>query len=931
MDYKDTLNLPKTQFPMKANLVKKEPEILKRWDEIGLYKLIRKSSKGKPIFILHDGPPYANGHIHMGTAFNKILKDIIVKSRQMAGYDAPYVPGWDCHGLPIEHNVDKELGEKKKEMSPVEIRRYCKDYAKKFVEIQKQEFKRLGVLGEWDNPYLTMSPDYQATIVREFSKFALNGSLVRSKKPIYWCIHCKTALAEAEVEYKERVSPSIFVRFRMISDLGSIYPELKGANEIYIVIWTTTPWTIPANLAIALNPSFEYVAVDTKKDGIMILAQGLSDICMHDFGYSDYEVVATIDPKKLEGMEAEHPLYKRSSKIVLASYVTLDAGTGCVHIAPGHGGEDYETGLKYGLETYSPVDDEGRFTKDVEYFAGMQVFEANVAVNQKLKEKGALIKEDEITHEYPHCWRCKKPVIFRATEQWFISMEKNDLRKKALEAISKVRWIPYWGKDRIYGMIENRPDWCISRQRVWGVPITIFYCKKCKKPFISKEAAEYVAKKIEKHGADIWFTEPAEKLLPEGTKCPECGSTEFEKEKDILDVWFDSGVSFAAVLEKRQDLRYPADIYLEGSDQHRGWFHSSLLCSVGTRGKPPYKSVLTHGFVVDAQGRAMHKSMGNVIGPDELVRDYGAEIIRMWVSAEDYKDNIRLSKEIMQRLVEAYRRIRNTCRYLLGNLYDFDPEKDRVPYAEMEEIDKWILHRLQEMNERVQRAYSEFEFHIVYHTLHNFCVLDLSAIYLDIIKDRLYTYPPKSLKRRSAQTAMNEILEVMVRIMAPVLSFTADEVWQYMKGKRAESVHMEQFIPVKEEYKDQKLKDRWEKLLDIRAEVNKAMEIARKSKIIGHSLEADLTIGASPKLMDFLLPYKDQLRTIFIVSNVTLTSVEDLNEGFESEEIPGLKILVKKSSYPKCERCWIHDSSVGKNPDYPDLCQRCIEAIKELK
>ncbi|RLB11443.1 MAG: isoleucine--tRNA ligase [Deltaproteobacteria bacterium] len=931
MDYKDTLNLPKTKFPMKANLVKKEPEMLKRWDQINLYKLIRERSKGRPLFILHDGPPYANGHIHMGTAFNKILKDIIVKSKQMSGYDAPYVPGWDCHGLPIEHNVDKELGEKKKNMSPVEIRRYCRDYAKRFVEIQKQEFKRLGVLGEWDNPYLTMSYDYQATIVREFSKFALNGSLVRSKKPIYWCIYCKTALAEAEVEYKEHVSPSIFVKFRMISDLTSIYPQLKGIKDIYIVIWTTTPWTIPANLAIALNPSFEYVAVDTKKDGVMILAEGLSDICMHDFGYKDYEVITSIDPKKLEGLEAEHPLYKRSSKIVLASYVTLDAGTGCVHIAPGHGEEDYETGLKYGLETYSPVDDEGRFTKDVEYFAGMQVFEANKAVNQKLKEKGALIKEDEITHDYPHCWRCKNPVIFRATEQWFISMEKNELRKKALEAISQVKWIPYWGKDRIYSMIENRPDWCISRQRVWGVPITMFYCKRCKKPFISKEVAEYVAEKVEKYGADVWFAEPAERLLPQGTRCPECGSDEFEKEKDILDVWFDSGVSFAAVLEKRKDLAYPADIYLEGSDQHRGWFHSSLLCSVGTRGKPPYKSVLTHGFVVDAQGRAMHKSLGNVISPEELIRDYGAEIIRMWVSAEDYKDNIRLSNEIMQRLVEAYRRIRNTCRYLLGNLYDFDPEKDQVPYSEMEEIDRWILHRLQEINERVQKAYSDFEFHIVYHTLHNFCVLDLSAIYLDIIKDRLYTYPPKSLKRRSAQTAMNEILEVMVRLMAPVLSFTADEIWQYMKGKRAESVHMEQFIPVKEEYKDQQLKERWEKLLEIRGEVNKAMEIARKNKIIGHSLEADITIGASSKLMDFLLPYKDQLKTIFIVSNVALVPLEDLKEGFESEEVPGLKIHVVKSPYKKCERCWIHDESVGKNPSYPDICQRCVEAVEAIR
>lgn len=931
MDYKATLNLPKTEFPMKANLVKKEPEILRRWERINLYKLIRERSKGRPLFILHDGPPYANGHIHMGTAFNKILKDIIVKSKQMAGFDAPYLPGWDCHGLPIEHNVDKELGEKKAQMSVVEIRKYCREYAQRFINIQREEFKRLGVLGEWDRPYLTMDYGYQATIVREFGKFALNGSLVRSKKPIYWCIYCKTALAEAEVEYKEHVSPSIFVKFPMLSDLSHLSPKLKDRNDIYIVIWTTTPWTIPSNLAIALNPSFEYVAVDTRGQGIMIMAEGLADICMHDLGYRDYEIIARFDARRLEGLEAKHPIYDRKSKIVLASYVTLDAGTGCVHIAPGHGREDYETGLEYDLDTYSPVDDNGCFTEDVQYFAGIQVFEANKLVNQKLKELGALIKEDEITHEYPHCWRCKNPVIFRATEQWFISMEKNGLRKNALDAISRVKWIPYWGRDRIYKMIENRPDWCISRQRAWGVPITIFYCKSCGNPLISQEIIDSVSRRIEESGADIWFSEPAERLLPEGTKCPNCGGKEFEKEKDILDVWFDSGVSFAAVLERNNDLRCPADIYLEGSDQHRGWFHSSLLCSVGTRGRPPYKSVLTHGFVVDAQGRAMHKSLGNVIYPDELIRDYGAEIIRMWVAAEDYKDNIRLSREIMQRLVEAYRRIRNTCRYILGNLYDFDPEKDSVPYDKMEELDKWILHRLQEINEKVQKAYEDFEFHIVYHTLHNFCVLDLSSFYLDIIKDRLYTSHSNSMERRSAQTAMNEVLEVMVRLMAPVLSFTADEVWQYMRGKRSESVHMEQFIPVKEEYKDPRLKARWDEIIEIRSEVNKALEIARKNKLIGHSLEAEVTLGLSPKLMERLSPYKDQLRSIFIVSSVKLLPIEDMREGIESESVSGLKIYVSVSPHPKCERCWIHDASVGKDPRYPGICQRCIDVLSGIQ
>ncbi len=931
MDYKDTLNLPKTEFPMKANLVKKEPEILKRWEAIKLYKLIRESSKNKPLFILHDGPPYANGHIHMGTAFNKILKDIIIKSKQMAGFNVPYIPGWDCHGLPIEHNVDKELGTKKAKMSTVEIRKYCREYAKKFVNIQRDEFKRLGVIGDWENPYLTMNYKYQATIIEEFGKFALNGGLIRSKKPIYWCIYCKTALAEAEVEYKEHESPSIFVKFPVISDMSHISTKLKNRNDIYIVIWTTTPWTIPSNLAIALNPSFEYIAIDTKKDGIMIMAEALSDICMNDFGYKDYEIIERFEANKLEGLEARHPLYERISKIVLASYVTLDAGTGCVHIAPGHGREDYETGLEYGLDVYSPVDDEGRFTNEVKYFAGVNVFEANKLVNQKLQEVGALIKEGSIIHEYPHCWRCKEPVIFRATKQWFISMEQNNLRKNALKAISEVKWIPMWGKDRIFNMIENRPDWCISRQRVWGVPITIFYCKKCGNPLITKEIIEHITKKVQTQGADIWFSESVNNLLPEKTKCPKCGNSKFEKEKDILDVWFDSGVSFAAVLEKNPDLTCPADIYLEGNDQHRGWFHSSLLCSVGTRGIPPYKAVLTHGFVVDAKGKAMHKSIGNVIYPDELIRNYGAEIIRMWVAAEDYKDNMRLSKEIMQRLVEAYRRIRNTCRYILGNLYDFDPKKHKVSYDDMEELDKWILHRLQEINEKIQKAYEDFEFHIVYHTLHNFCVVDLSSFYLDIVKDRLYTSSPESIKRRSAQTAMNEILEVLVRLMAPVLSFTADEVWQYMKGDRSKSVHTEEFIPVKNKYKNNKLREKWEKIIELRGEVNKALEIARKRKIIGHSLEADVTLGIPAKLMKIFKSYsEDQLREIFIVSGIKLITLEEISEGIDSELFQGMKIYVTKSPYPKCERCWIRDKSVGNNNKHPNICKKCVDAIEEL-
>jgi isoleucyl-tRNA synthetase len=931
MDYKQTLNLPDTSFPMKANLVKREPEILERWESQDLYKIIRRSSKGKRRYLLHDGPPYANGHIHMGTAFNKILKDIIIKSRQMAGFDTPYVPGWDCHGLPIEHKVDIELGARKAGMSQAEVRRYCRQYAEKFIDIQRSEFKRLGVFGEWDNPYLTMAYPYEATIVREFGKFALNGSLMRSKKPIYWCISCRTALAEAEVEYEEHASPSIFVKFPLVSDLGGLAPALKG-KKVFVLIWTTTPWTIPANLAIALNPELEYVAVETKGGEVYILAKGLLEVCMDTFRLEGYRVIAELDPKDLHRLEARHPLYERPSLLVLAPYVTLDAGTGCVHTAPGHGREDYETGVLYGLDVYSPVDDTGRFTEDVGFFAGEVVFEANRHVTEKLSEVGALLAQKEITHEYPHCWRCKKPVIFRSTEQWFISMDKTGLREKALEAIKKVNWIPAWGQERIYNMIANRPDWCISRQRAWGVPITVFFCKACGEMLISQEIIDHVSGLMETSGADVWFTEPEDVLVPPGTSCPKCGGRSFEKETDILDVWFDSGVSFAAVMEYRDYLGSPADLYLEGSDQHRGWFHSSLLCSAGTRGAAPYYGVLTHGFVVDGEGKAMHKSAGNVISPGELIKDYGAEIIRLWVAAEDYRDNIRLSQEILQRLTEAYRRIRNTCRFLLGNLGDFDPDRDRVPYRQMEELDRWVLHRLQGLSERILQAYERFDFHPVYHNLHNFCVLDLSSFYLDIIKDRLYTSPRASVARRSAQTAMNEILEVLVRAMAPVLSFTADEIWQYMKGSgRAPSVHAELFVPVNEAYKDPELEGRWDTIISVRKEATRALEIARKERRIGHPLDASVTLGLPPKLLAALAPYREHLRAILIVSSVQLSRAEEVEDGLPGEALPEVRVRVSPCGDPKCERCWIHDPTVGHDPEHVTLCTRCVLALREIE
>ena len=929
MDYKQTLNLPKTSFPMKANLVKREPEMLEKWEKENLYKRIREASKGRRRYMLHDGPPYANGNIHMGTAFNKILKDIIIKSKQMADFDVPYVPGWDCHGLPIEHKVDTELGDKKGQLTQTEIRQYCRRYAERYIDIQRNEFKRLGVFGEWERPYLTMNFAYEAVIVREFGKFALNGSLVRSKKPVYWCTSCRTALAEAEVEYGEHTSPSIFVAFPMVTDLGKDYPALQG-KDVSVVIWTTTPWTIPANLAIALHPDLPYVAVDTGDGRVMIMARGLADICMDTFGISSYEIIAELDAGRLENHRARHPLYDRESLIVLAPYVTLDAGTGCVHTAPGHGREDYETGLAYDLEVYSPVDDAGCFTKDVEYFAGLNVFDANEIVNKRLTEKGALLKAQDVTHEYPHCWRCKNPVIFRSTEQWFISMDKTGLREKALKAIKEVSWIPGWGQDRIYGLIEKRPDWCISRQRAWGVPITLFHCLECNHLIVSKEILDHIIGMVEKAGADIWFLEPEENLVPPGTKCPECGSARFEKETDILDVWFDSGVSYAAVMEARDYLDSPADLYLEGSDQHRGWFHSSLLCSVGTRGRAPYRNVLTHGFVVDGAGKAMHKSAGNVISPEDLIRNFGAEIIRLWVAGEDYRDNIRLSDEILQRLTEAYRRIRNTCRYLLGNLYDFRSAEDRVPYGQMMELDRWALHRLQEVNERILWAYEGFEFHAVYHALHNFCVLDLSSFYLDIIKDRLYVSPAKSVARRSAQTAMHEILQVLVRLMAPILSFTADEIWQHTEGAEAcPSVHTELFVPVKEQFKDPKLAARWENIVRVRKEVTRALEIARKEKRIGHSLDAAITIGLPDDLLEALKPYHDQLSSLFIVSSVHIVPAQELTEGFESDEIGGLRIYATPSEDPKCERCWVHDPSIGESPEHPTICRRCETALSE--
>jgi isoleucyl-tRNA synthetase len=925
MDYKDTLNLPKTSFPMKANLPKKEPDMLQRWESEQIYHRILEASRGRKKYILHDGPPYANGHIHLGTALNKILKDMIVKSRFMAGFDSDYVPGWDCHGLPIEHQVDKELGDKKLTMTSVEVRRQCRAYAERFIDIQRDEFKRLGVFGEWENPYLTMNYRYQATIVRELGKFFQNGAVYRGKKPVYWCASCVTALAEAEVEYMDSSAPSIYVRFPAKDEFSARIPELKGKN-VYVLIWTTTPWTIPANLAIALHPDESYAAVEAG-DVVYILAERLVAINMETFGISDYRIIATFSGIELEGLIATHPLYNRDSKIIPANFVTLDTGTGAVHIAPGHGQEDYEVGLKYGIDVYAPVDDYGVFTPEVDYFSGKFVFDANKDVIGKLKELGALMASETMDHSYPHCWRCKRPVIFRATHQWFISMEKTGLRKDALKAIDTVTWIPKWGRDRIYGMIQHRPDWCISRQRSWGVPITAMRCAECDAIVAPPELFEKAARLFEEKGADVWFEADVEELAPEGAACPGCGSSKLIKETDILDVWFDSGVSWAAVCEERPNLVYPCDLYLEGSDQHRGWFHSALLTSVGTRGKAPYHGVLTHGFVVDGQGKKMAKSVGNVIPPQEIIDKFGADILRLWVSAEDYRDDIRISPEILDRLSEAYRRIRNTCRFLLGNLADFNPNEHAVPFDQMKDLDRFAMDGLNRIISRVRKAYDDFEFHIVFHTLYNYCTVDLSSLYLDILKDRLYVEKTDGLLRRSAQTALYNILSALVRLMAPILSFTSEEIWTAFRGDSRSSVHVSSFPePISEARLTDEERGKWETMLALRQQVSKALEEARAVKTIGSSLEAKITIEAPDNVVAILSKMEDP-EGFFIVSQLEARSL-GAEMGDEAGQ-PATKVMVSRAEGGKCPRCWMWKPDTDTDDTYRDVCPRCAGVLKE--
>ncbi len=930
MDYKNTLNLPATSFAMKANLPTREPQQLKAWEENGLYEKIRQASQGRPKFILHDGPPYANGNLHIGHALNKILKDIIIRSRQMAGFDAPYVPGWDCHGLPIEHNVDKTLGEKKKEMTQSDIRKKCREYAEGFVNIQREEFKRFGVLGEWDNPYLTMAYDFEARIARECGEFAVNGDMYIGKKPIHWCSSCQTALAEAEIEYKDNTSPSVYVKFKMNDDPSFLSPALSG-KDVFIVIWTTTPWTLPANLAVCLNPDFIYAAVDVGSGGVYILAKELVEQVMKTFGIETYSVLAEFEAGRLENRRCRHPFYDRDSLVILGDHVTIETGTGCVHTAPGHGADDYIIGLKYGLEPYSPVGDNGCFVEDLERFGGQFILKANKEIAAHMEASGALVKQESISHSYPHCWRCKKPVIFRATPQWFISMDKTGLRQKALKEIDSVAWIPSWGRERIYGMIENRPDWCVSRQRSWGVPIPVFYCESCGEVHVTKESVDRIFDLFKEHGADIWFDWDAKDLLPEDAACKACGKTSFKKDANILDVWFDSGVTHAAVLDQRSYLERPADLYLEGSDQHRGWFHSSLLTSVGKTGKAPYKAVLTHGFVVDAKGHKMSKSEGNVIAPKKVIDQYGAEILRLWVASSDYRDDVRISDNILSQLSDAYRRIRNTCRYMLGNLSDFDPSADKVAYADLSDVDKFTLHKLGLLVEKAVKAYDTYEFHTIYHALYNFCSIDLSSFYLDIAKDPLYVLPAKSLKRRGIQTVMHILTDSIARLMAPMLPFTADEVWQHMPAYpgKEESIHLAARAVFEPEWKNEELAGVWDRILDIRGDVTKALELARVQKLIGHPLDASVALCATGENREVLERYKDILKDIFIVSSASLLS-EKQEGAYESPVIEDLSIVIGKAPGEKCQRCWTYDVSTGKNPVFENACDRCCKALEEI-
>ena len=929
MDYSTTLNLPETEFPMRGNLPEREPEFLKFWQDNNVYWKKHDLHADMPKWVLHDGPPYANGKIHMGTALNKILKDIIVKYKYAQGFDVPYVPGWDTHGMPIEHAAIKELGLDRSQLDPLTLRKKCHEFALHWLDVQREDFKRLGVLGDWENPYVTLHHSFEAEQIRVFGTMAKKGYIYKGKKTVYWCPHCETALAEAEIEYGEQKTPTIFVKMPIVKDNGMM-PEACKGKKAYMVIWTTTPWTMPANVAVCLSPTLEYAWVECEGEVLFMAKDLLDDVakrCHKEFG----EVYGTTMGKDMEYAECIHPFPEynnRRSLVVLADYVTLEAGTGCVHTAPGHGDVDFQTGLIYKLPILCPVDSQGKLTAEAgEQFAGMFVFDANIPILKYIAELGMLLGKENIKHQYAHCWRCKNPIIFRATAQWFASVD--GFRDDTLKAIANdVQWIPSWGQQRIHNMVSDRHDWCISRQRVWGVPIPVFYCDKCGEHIINDETINSVANIFAEEGSDAWWAKEAADLLPQGFKCPSCGHDHFHKETDIMDVWFDSGSSHFAVCAKRPELTWPVDMYLEGSDQHRGWFQSSILTSVAVSGKAPYKSVLTHGYVVDGEGRKMSKSVGNVIVPQDVIKKYGADIIRLWAASSDYKADIRLSDKILKQLSDAYRKIRNTMRYILSNTNDFDYEKDAVAYEDMLELDKWALMHLQLLKKEVTAAYEAYDFHVLYHAIHNFCSVEMSSFYMDILKDRLYAYKADSKERRSAQTAMYEILYELVVMLTPILSFTMEEVWQFMK-KPANAPISCQMLPwtkVKEEYLDEALEAKFENFMTVRSEINRVLEVARRNKVIGNSLDASVELYAQGEALEILKSVGEDLKTFLIVSQVKL--VEGTSDEAEATAREDLKVVVKAAAGSKCERCWIYSEEVGSDAEHPTLCPRCASALK---
>lgn len=929
MDYNQTLNLPKTDFPMRAALPQRELEFLKAWEENDQYRQLMQHNEGKPLFVLHDGPPYANGDIHIGHAMNKTLKDFIVRYKNMTGFQSPYVPGWDTHGLPTELKARKQAGiGAGSDISDLELRKICRETALSYVDIQRESFKRLGVIGEWDHPYITLTKDFEEEQIKVFATMASQGHIYKGLKPVYWCPDCKTALAEAEIEYGEDPCHSIYVKFNVTDDMGKLTALGADLSKTYFVIWTTTTWTLPANVAICVGPNFEYSLVKSG-DEFYVMATDLVDAAMADRGTTDYETVGVIQGSELEYMKTQHPFIDRTSLVIVGDHVTLESGTGCVHTAPGHGVDDFIVCQKYPeIPTVVPVDAEGRLTEEAGQFAGLTTDEANKPIAEHLEKIGALFALKKIVHQYPHCWRCHKPIIFRATSQWFCSVD--DFKEAAVAATEDVQWYPAWGKDRMQSMIQERADWCISRQRKWGVPIPVFYCKDCGKEIVDKDLMLRVSKIFGQEGSDAWFAHEAEYFLPEDYKCPHCGAQKgFEKESDIMDVWFDSGSSHAAVLKQRPYLKWPADVYLEGADQYRGWFQSSLLTSVAAGQPAPFKQIITHGWTVDGEGKKMSKSLGNGIDPADIINQYGADILRLWVASSDYHADVRISKEILKQLSDNYRKIRNTARYCLGNLYDFDPDKDMVPNDQLEELDKYALMKLDQVLATARGGYEVYEYHTAAHALHNFCVVDMSNFYFDVLKDRLYTSAPNSATRRAAQTVLYKVLDALTLVLTPILAFTCDEIWKAMPHAAGRDPRSPLFNDIPQpEYiaADADFMAKWDRIHRIREDVQKALELARKDKTIGKSLEAKVTLYATGELRDFLQSVESQLPEIFITSAVALSD----GEGDFTGEVEGLRVSVSKADGEKCERCWKYDETVGQNAEHPTLCAHCAAALAEM-